>query len=68
MKNQIPSTEPFLIKYTGRTAVITLDKPEKLNSLAKDEYHGLAALLREVETHDEVFVTVLIGNGRFFSA
>jgi peroxisomal 3,2-trans-enoyl-CoA isomerase len=65
-----PNSSPELlsVEYTGRIAIITLNKPDKLNSLTKDEYHELAALLREVDTHDEVFVTVLIGTGRFFSA
>lgn len=56
------------LAYQDSIAVITLNKPQKLNALTKDEVYSLAAFLREVDTHPEVIVTVLIGIGRFFSA
>lgn len=56
------------LEYNGSIAVITLNKPGKLNALTKDEFYQLAQTLREVSKHDEVVATVLIGNGRFFSA
>jgi Delta3-Delta2-enoyl-CoA isomerase len=56
------------LAYKDRIAVITLNKPQKLNALNKDEVYSLAAFLREVDTRPEIIATVLIGTGRFFSA
>ena len=56
------------VEYSGPIAVITLNKPKKLNALTKDEFYQLSRTLQEVAQHDEVVATVLTGNGRFFSA
>ena len=56
------------IEYTGRVAIITINNPRKLNALNQLQYYRLSQALREVATHNEVFVTLLIGTGRFFSA
>jgi len=56
------------VEYKGRIAVITIDNQKKLNSMTQDQYYMIARFLREVATHEEVFVTVLNGMGRFFSA
>ncbi|KAL7947643.1 putative peroxisomal d3,d2-enoyl-CoA isomerase [Trichoderma barbatum] len=56
------------VDYRGRIAVITLNQPEKLNSLNQDQFYLLGELLQEVATHDEVAITLLIGTGRFFSS
>lgn len=54
--------------YRGRVAVITINNPQKLNALNQQQYYALSQALREVATHDEVFITLLIGKGRYFSA
>ncbi|KAK1831735.1 ClpP/crotonase [Podospora conica] len=56
------------VDYRGRVAVITINNPQKLNALNQQQYYDLSQALREVATHDEVFITVLIGKGRYFSA
>jgi len=56
------------VEYRGRIAVITIDNQKKLNAMTQDQYYMIAKSLREVATHDEVFVTVLTGKGTFFSA
>ncbi|KAF5012768.1 hypothetical protein FDECE_1188 [Fusarium decemcellulare] len=56
------------LEYQGRFAVITIDNPKKLNALTRAQYYDLAQKLREIATHDEVFVTVILGKGRYFSA
>jgi peroxisomal 3,2-trans-enoyl-CoA isomerase len=53
--------------YKGKIAVITIDNEKKLNALNQDEYYQLAKYMREVATHDEVFVTVLTGKGMFLA-
>lgn len=50
-------------EYKGRVAVITIDKDHKLNALSGEEYYLLARYMREIATHDEVFITVLTGKG-----
>jgi len=52
------------VSYTGKIAIITIDNPKKLNALDQDGYYQLAKLMREVSTHDEVFITVLTGVGK----
>jgi Delta3-Delta2-enoyl-CoA isomerase len=56
------------VEYKGRVAIITIDNDKKLNALSQGQYYELGQKLQEVATHDEVFVTVLIGKGRYFSA
>ena len=56
------------IEYQGRVAIITIANDKKLNALNQQQYFDLAQALREVATHDEVFITLLIGKGRYFSA
>lgn len=56
------------VEYRGRVAVITIDNASKLGALSQPQYYELATKMNEVAGHDEVFVTVLTGTGRFFSA
>lgn len=56
------------VDYRGRIAIVTINNPKKLNALTKDGFYQISKYLREIEAHDEVFITVLIGKGRFFSA
>jgi enoyl-CoA hydratase/carnithine racemase len=60
--------EPILVEYRGKLAIITLNVPKKLNALGGEAYYKLARAMYEVAEHDEVFITVLTGKGRFFSA
>ncbi|KAE8421390.1 ClpP/crotonase-like domain-containing protein [Aspergillus pseudocaelatus] len=55
-------------EYEGKIAIVTLDKPKKLNALSHDDYYHLATVLRGIAQKDTVLVTLLIGTGRFFSA
>lgn len=56
------------LEYRGRVAVLTIANEKKLNALSQPQYYDLAQKLREIATHDEVFITILVGKGRFFSA
>jgi len=56
------------VEYQGRLAIITLNKPGKLNAMTQQDYYMLTKYMREIATHDEVFITLLTGKGRFFSA
>jgi peroxisomal 3,2-trans-enoyl-CoA isomerase len=59
---------PISLEYKGRVAIITIDNQQKLNALNQAAYYDLAQKLREIATHDEVFITVLLAKGRYFSA
>jgi len=61
-------TDPITVTYRERIAVITLNRPEKLNALDQDLYYQLGERLREIEKKDDISITVLTGTGRFFSA
>ncbi|KAJ6202330.1 ClpP/crotonase-like domain-containing protein [Bipolaris maydis] len=56
------------VEYLGRIAILTINRPQKLGALTKDGFYLLTQRLREIDTHDEVFITILTGTGRFFSA
>ena len=56
------------LKYEGRLATITLDNDKKLNAMGQLQYYDLAAKLREVATHEEVYITLITAKGRYFSS
>ncbi|GAB1191977.1 hypothetical protein APSETT444_001161 [Aspergillus pseudonomiae] len=56
------------VEYKDKIAIITLNKPQKLNALNHDDYYHLATVMREIARKDEILATLLIGTGRFFSA
>ena len=52
----------------GKIAIITLNLPQKLNALTQDLYYRLACLMREVAARNDIYITILTGKGRYFSA
>ena len=56
------------LEYRGRVALLTISNEKKLNALSQPQYYDLAQKLREIATHDEVYITVILAKGRFFSA
>ncbi|KAL9104376.1 MAG: hypothetical protein Q9163_000676 [Psora crenata] len=56
------------LETQGKIAIITLNLPKKLNALTQDLYYRLSCVMREVAARNEIYITVLTGNGRFFSA
>lgn len=52
----------------GRVRILTLDRPEKLNSFTPLGYAALAEVLATAAADDGVAVCVLTGRGRAFSA
>jgi peroxisomal 3,2-trans-enoyl-CoA isomerase len=56
------------VTYQDRTAIITINRADKLNALNHDLYHLLGERFREIEQRDDIYITVLTGTGRFFSA
>ena len=60
--------EAVLFETRGKVAIITLNLEKKLNAMTQDYYFRVSQLLREIATRDEIYITVLTGKGRFFSA
>src|SRR5688572_23775000 len=56
------------VEKTGGIATVTLDRPDKLNALSEEMYHGIADRFAELDADDEVRAIVLIGAGRAFCA
>ncbi|KAG9521896.1 ClpP/crotonase, partial [Aureobasidium melanogenum] len=64
--SDLPLEQWVTLEYQDRIAIITINRPDKLNALPKDGFYRITQCLREIETHDEVLVTLLTGKGRFF--
>lgn len=62
------SNDEIILSTSGRIATITLNVPKKLNALNQSLYYRLAEMMREVAARDDIYITILTGNGRFFSA
>jgi peroxisomal 3,2-trans-enoyl-CoA isomerase len=60
--------EGITLEYQGRIAIITIDNQKKLNALTQDQYYEIARCLREVAEREDIFITLLTGKGRYFSA
>lgn len=60
------TTDEHLFEIDGGVGVITLNRPERLNSITWDLSQALVDLLRELRQRDEVRVLVLTGAGRGF--
>ena len=52
----------------GHIAIITINNEKKLNAMNQDDYYALSKYMREVAAKDDVYITVLTGKGRYFSA
>lgn len=61
-------TGEITVTYRGFIAIVTLNQPKRLNALSQQLYCYLADCLREIEKREDIYVTVLTGSGRFFSA
>ena len=73
MSNQAPISDEELVRevtleYRAPLALITFNRPKKLNALTQQHYYRLSCILREVAQRNDITITVLTGTGRFFSA
>ena len=59
---------PILLEIADHVAVLTLNRPDKLNAFAGDMREVMVARLDELAAHDEVRVLVVTGAGRGFCA
>ena len=66
--DSVPVSLSFAPNCDNRVAVITLNAPEKLNSLCWGDYKVITRCLNWIALQPDVLVTVLTGKGRYFSA
>ena len=59
---------PVLLEKQGRIAIVTLNRPEKLNAINAEVQRRLRAIWEEIAEDDSVRVSILKGSGRAFSA
>jgi enoyl-CoA hydratase/carnithine racemase len=62
------AADAALLERRGAVALISLNRPERLNAWSKDLGAALVDRLREAEADDDIRGVVLTGNGRAFSA
>lgn len=64
----MPDASPVLVEVDAGVAVVTLNRPEKLNALNAALWAELDRRLQELGARDDVRVVVLTGAGRAFCA
>lgn len=60
--------EQIIYEKEGHIAYITLDRPEKLNSVTREMFTSWGRAIEEAEQDDDVKVIIFRGAGRCFSA
>lgn len=70
MTEVISETEVVLVErdVENKTAVVSLNRPEKLNAFNNALLDGLMSALAELADDDEISVVILRGSGKSFSA
>jgi Delta3-Delta2-enoyl-CoA isomerase len=66
--NRPTPEQAVLYEKRGKVAIITFNLEKKLNALTQDYYFRTSQLLRQIAKDDDIYVTVLTGKGRYFSA
>ena len=60
--------EQILYEKSGHIATITLNRPEKMNSVTKEMFKSWGRAITDAEEDDEIKVIIMKGAGRCFSA
>lgn len=60
--------ETIELKFDGPVAIVSLNRPDKLNAINKIMLDELNAAMDDIENNADVYAVVLNGNGRAFSA
>ncbi len=61
-------SESILLEKRGRVAIIKFNLEKKLNALNAQLYFQLGSLLEEIAVMPDIYITVITGKGRYFSA
>ncbi len=62
------SESVLLREQRERVAILTMNRPEKLNALNKELQDSIIEACQEIRNDDDVWAVVLTGNGRGFSS
>jgi len=60
---EIPMLETILVEREGRVAILTINRPDKLNALNQQVRDEMLEILAQIETDDSVGVVVITGAG-----
>jgi enoyl-CoA hydratase/carnithine racemase len=64
-----PATSGVEFEVRGRVALLTLNRPEKLNAMDSEMYEAISGHLRRIDADDEIWAGVVTGSGdRAFTA
>lgn len=61
-------SKTVIYEQTDQVALLTLNRPKKLNALNYETIDRLMSLLNQIEDDDTIQAVILTGNGRAFSA
>ena len=61
-------TGKVLLEIDGTMATVTMNRPERLNALDWEMWHGLEGVAKAIESEPGVRVAILTGAGRAFCA
>lgn len=62
----LPTPTSFSLELDRTVALITLDRPDRLNALTFEVYRELAETFEQLDRHDDVRAIVITGRGRGF--
>ena len=62
------NTEELLVETRDRIAIITLNRPERLNAISRNMLQELSAKMVEANRDPEIRCIILTGTGRGFCA
>ena len=62
------SFESFLFEKQGAVAIVTINRPQAMNTMTVDAWKEMDVILRELEDDEETRCVVLAGAGKHFSA
>lgn len=62
------SPDIVIVERDGRIAVITLNRPERLNAISRETIRQVQAVMDELEADDDIAVVIIRGAGRAFSS
>jgi len=62
------SPDIVIVEREGRIAILTLNRPGRLNAISRETIRRVQATMDELEVDDEIAVVILRGAGRAFSS
>ena len=60
--------ESILLEKEGGVAIVTLNRPDRLNSFTTRMYRELSTIIKQIHRDDEIKVVILTGAGKGFCA